>query len=30
MDLFDRKEVKADQFEKGNIIDLETISGKYA
>ncbi|EAR90676.2 hypothetical protein TTHERM_01094890 (macronuclear) [Tetrahymena thermophila SB210] len=30
MDLFDRKEVRADQFEKGNIQDLDTLAGKYA
>lgn len=30
MDLFDRKDVKADQFEKGSIVDLDTVAGKYA
>lgn len=30
MDIFDRKDVKADQFEKGNIVDLDTAAGKYA
>jgi len=30
MDMFDRKEVKADQFEKGNITDLDSVAGRYA
>ncbi|EGR34765.1 hypothetical protein IMG5_002370 [Ichthyophthirius multifiliis] len=30
MDLFERKEVKADQFDKANIVDADTNAGKYA
>lgn len=30
MDMFDRKEVKADQFEKGTITDIDSIAGRYA
>ena len=30
MDMFDRKDVKADQFEKGNIVDVDSIAGRYA
>lgn len=30
MDIFDRKEVRADQFEKGNIVELDTVAGKFA
>jgi len=30
MDMFDRKDVKADQFEKGTITDIDSIAGRYA
>lgn len=30
MDVADRKDVRADQFEKGNITDADNLAGKYA